>query len=287
MLQSMRWQRLRHDWVTEQQQQLFINELSLVLEPIFLLAQSLSCVWLFVILWTVAHQAPLSMGFPRQEYWSGLPVASPEDFPDPGIELYFLHFLQWQVNSLPLAPPRKPHVSSLEWEKKYCPFRIIKFISDLTSSLCWNPMDRGAWLTPWLQKKVQSTDSLILVLPPNSPWLPLTSRWGVLHLSWPLMAASVVNTLVLAGAAYELVWSDLDSNCLLMLLYSLGLVQSSSQMLALDCPTATSAIILHHDSWDKGEEIQLGSIHTARATWVVLWMNSMNGLWEDFVSLWC
>ena len=36
---------------------------------------------------TVAHQAPLSMGFSRQEYWSGLPFASPSDLPDPGIEL--------------------------------------------------------------------------------------------------------------------------------------------------------------------------------------------------------
>ena len=36
--------------------------------------------------WTVAHQAPLSMGFPRQEYWSGLPFLSPEDLSDPGIE---------------------------------------------------------------------------------------------------------------------------------------------------------------------------------------------------------
>ena len=35
---------------------------------------------------TIAHQAPLSMGFPRQEYWSGLPFPSPEDLPDPGIE---------------------------------------------------------------------------------------------------------------------------------------------------------------------------------------------------------
>ena len=35
---------------------------------------------------TVAHQAPLSMGFPRQEYWSGLPFPFPEYFPDPGIE---------------------------------------------------------------------------------------------------------------------------------------------------------------------------------------------------------
>ena len=37
-------------------------------------------------LWTVAHQAPLSMGFFRQEYWSGLPFPSPGDLPDPGME---------------------------------------------------------------------------------------------------------------------------------------------------------------------------------------------------------
>ena len=41
---------------------------------------------LFAILWTVAYQAPLSMGFSRQEYWSGLPFPSPGNLPDPGIE---------------------------------------------------------------------------------------------------------------------------------------------------------------------------------------------------------
>ena len=40
----------------------------------------------FVTPWTVAHQAPLSMGFPRQEYWSGFPFPSPGDLPYPGIE---------------------------------------------------------------------------------------------------------------------------------------------------------------------------------------------------------
>ena len=45
-----------------------------------------SCVQLFVTLWTVAHQASLSMGFPRQEYWSGLPFPSLGDLPNPGIE---------------------------------------------------------------------------------------------------------------------------------------------------------------------------------------------------------
>ena len=40
----------------------------------------------FATSWTITHQAPLSMGFPRQEYWSGLPFPSPGDLPDPGIE---------------------------------------------------------------------------------------------------------------------------------------------------------------------------------------------------------
>ena len=41
----------------------------------------------FATLWTAAHQAPLSTGFPRQEYWSGLPFPSPEGLPHPGIKL--------------------------------------------------------------------------------------------------------------------------------------------------------------------------------------------------------
>ena len=48
--------------------------------------KSLSRVWLFATPWTVAHQAPPSMGFSRQEYWSGLPCPSPGDLPNPGIE---------------------------------------------------------------------------------------------------------------------------------------------------------------------------------------------------------
>ena len=49
--------------------------------------KSLSHVQLFAVPWTVACQAPPSMKFSRQEYWSGLPFPSPEDLPDPGIEL--------------------------------------------------------------------------------------------------------------------------------------------------------------------------------------------------------
>ena len=50
----------------------------------------LSCftrVWLFATPWTVAIQTPLSMGFSRQEYWSGLPCSPPEDIPHPGIKI--------------------------------------------------------------------------------------------------------------------------------------------------------------------------------------------------------
>ena len=41
----------------------------------------------FATPWTIAHQAPLSMEFPRQEFWAGLPFPSPSDLPDPGVEL--------------------------------------------------------------------------------------------------------------------------------------------------------------------------------------------------------
>ena len=46
---------------------------------------ALSHVQLFATPWTIAHQAPLSLGLPRQGYWSGLPFPTPEDLPDPGL----------------------------------------------------------------------------------------------------------------------------------------------------------------------------------------------------------
>ena len=52
----------------------------------FRVVRSLSLVRLFAILWSIVHQAPLSVGFSRQEYWSGLPFPSPGVLPNPGIE---------------------------------------------------------------------------------------------------------------------------------------------------------------------------------------------------------
>ena len=58
-----------------------------------------------VIPWTVPHQAHLSMGFSRQEYWSGLSFPTPGDLPDPGTEPMALDVLHWQPDSLALRHP--------------------------------------------------------------------------------------------------------------------------------------------------------------------------------------
>ena len=68
--------------------------------------KSLSHVRLFATPWTVAFQAPLSMGFSRQEHWSGLPFPSRGDLPDPGIKP---RSPTLQVDSLLSEPPEKPN----------------------------------------------------------------------------------------------------------------------------------------------------------------------------------
>ena len=77
--------------------------------------KSLSPVWLFARPWTIACQAPSSVGFSRQEYWSGLPFPPPGDLPDPGIELWSptLH-----ADALPTEPPVKQEIinSKGKWE---------------------------------------------------------------------------------------------------------------------------------------------------------------------------
>ena len=72
-LPSVGSHRVRHDW-------------SNLAAAAAYCSQSLSCVRLFATLWTVAYQAPPSMGFSRQEYWSGLPFPPPGDLPNSGIK---------------------------------------------------------------------------------------------------------------------------------------------------------------------------------------------------------
>ena len=82
--------------------------------------KSLSRVRLFVTPWTVAYQAPLSMGFSRQECWSGLPFPSLGDLPDPGIEP---RSPALQADALPSEPPGKPKLS--DWKVYHHPCYIL------------------------------------------------------------------------------------------------------------------------------------------------------------------
>ena len=82
--------------------------LSLFWAVAVVVVQLLSCVWLFWPhgLWTVACQAPLSMRFPRQEYWSGWPFPSPGDLPDPGIKPKSPSLRKDSLSTEPLEKPQ-------------------------------------------------------------------------------------------------------------------------------------------------------------------------------------
>ena len=72
--------------------------------------------------WTEAHQASLSVGFSRQEYWSGFPCPPPGDLPDQGLNPHFLH---WQMDSLPLSHLESPVVY---WRLEYIfPLSVTPF----------------------------------------------------------------------------------------------------------------------------------------------------------------
>ena len=81
-------------------------------------AQSLTCVLLFVIPHPVVLQAPLSKGFPRQEYWRGLPFPPPGDLPNPGIEPAFLVSPVLAGRFFSTAPHKKPYLSKHRSKRK-------------------------------------------------------------------------------------------------------------------------------------------------------------------------
>ena len=110
-----------------------------------------SPVWLFVTLWTIAHQAPLSLGFSGLEYYRGLPCPpSQGDLPDSGNPC-LLYLLDWQLGSLPLAPPGKPQ------HEVYTPFQFssVQLLSHVQ-----------LFVTPWTaacQASLSITNSWILL----------------------------------------------------------------------------------------------------------------------------
>ena len=86
--------------------------LSPLLSPTLLPSQSVSHIRFFGTLWTVVHQAPLSMGFSRQEYWSGSPCSPLGDLPDPGIEPTSLGAPALAGRFFTTEPPGKPNKGS-------------------------------------------------------------------------------------------------------------------------------------------------------------------------------
>ena len=110
-----------------------------VLCPLWSEVKSLRHVRLFVIPWTlcdpldcIAHQAPLSLGFSRQEYWSGLPFPSPGDLPDPGIEPRSPTLQADALTSEPLGKPLCSFLQKLNIDS-YFPVCNVSFVS-----LLWN-----------------------------------------------------------------------------------------------------------------------------------------------------
>ena len=86
----------------------------------------LSRVGLFATPWTVAHQAPLSMGFSKEEHWSGLPLPSPGDLPDPVIKPASPVSPALQADSLPLKRSGKILVRN-RLQNFQIPFFITKY----------------------------------------------------------------------------------------------------------------------------------------------------------------
>ena len=128
-------------------------------------AKSLNCVQLFVTLWTVSCQAPQSVGFPRQEYWNGLPFPSPGDLPDPGIRLesltspvlvggFFTTSATWEapVNYISsvqfscsvVSNSLQPH--GLQHARLPCP--------SPTPKVCSNSCQSGQWCHPTISSSI-------------------------------------------------------------------------------------------------------------------------------------
>ena len=95
--------------------------------------KSLSCVQLFATPWTITYQTPLSMGFSKQEYWSGFPFLSPGDLPDPGIKP---RSPALQADALPSEPPGKP--KNVQITVQLHSFHILARLCSKSFKLCFS-----------------------------------------------------------------------------------------------------------------------------------------------------
>ena len=104
------------------------------------------CVWLFETLLTIACQAPLSMGFSRQEYWSGLPCPPPGDLPNPGIKLTSPVSPALPVDSSHTEPPRKSSfsVGKAKYIKPNSPEPVILLCTHCSPSVSYRTLPFGS-----------------------------------------------------------------------------------------------------------------------------------------------
>ena len=140
---------------------------------------------LFETPWTEAHQAPLSMGFSRQESWSWLPFPSPEDLPHPKIETTSLTSPASEAGSLPLVPPRKPpqHLMHLHKSQgRLCHLGISScyslYLSDVETEPQWSRcLTQAQWWWFWIR-------SLCLIQHTSGHFLGLDGTQENPHVIW-------------------------------------------------------------------------------------------------------
>ena len=165
-----------------------------------------SYVWLYATLWTVAHLAPLSIGFSQQECWNGLPFLPPGDLPDPEIKpslLYLLHcrwiIYHWATGEVPVV---------------FC--TLLFTWSGTRLELRWRTLDiynnkGGFWVQScWWCKphSYQSGGLLSIIAPRTDSWVAgpvcLFEDQGIWILTWTLSNSDVGDTCIKnAGLEYN------------------------------------------------------------------------------------
>ena len=145
-----------------------------------------SHVWLFVTLWTVAWQTPLSTGFSRQEYWSGLPCSLPGDLPHPRIKPESLISPVLARGPLPPVPPGKPlfSISSVQFSRSVVSNSLRPHESQHSRPPCRSPTPRvypnscpsSWWCPPAISSSVFPFSSCPQSFPASGSF-PMSHQW--------------------------------------------------------------------------------------------------------------
>ena len=142
-----------------------------------------SRIWLFATLWTVAHQASLSIGFSRQDYWSGLLCSPPGNLPNPGIEPSSLTSPAWQTALLLLVPPQFSSVQSLSHVWLF----VTPWITAHQASLAIT-ISRSSLKLISIESVMPSSHLILcrpLLLPPIPPSIRVFSNESTVCMRWP------------------------------------------------------------------------------------------------------